>query len=122
MSTYNMVFGRDDTNLFKAISNILKTDEFGRYRDCWVELNEKEEPIIAIYTRNGGGNREGHMPDFSKHANYLYDKDDDFDCTYATIYFSTPDEYKDDFSKIAKKEPVNMSENWKILIDNLFKK
>lgn len=31
-----------------------------------------------------------------KHPNYLKDKDDSFDCTYASVYYSVPEEYKDE--------------------------
>jgi hypothetical protein len=77
-----------------------------------VEEGEDHKPEIHVYTRNGGGNRqhwsfsyendageacecpgciiEHRLP---KHPNYLSDHDDDFDCTYATIHFSVPEEH-----------------------------
>jgi hypothetical protein len=58
--------------------------------------------VVAIYTRQGGGNRECWCDDYdnhedyclsanneelTNHPNYLSDSDDDFDSTYATFYF-----------------------------------
>ena len=68
----------------------LNESDFGRFRDAHVAEGE-----IAVYTRCGGGNREDYEEMFeslSQHPRYLRDKDDDFDSTYATIYFSVPAE------------------------------
>jgi len=65
----------------------------GRFRDIWVEPDGK---TICLYTRNGGGNREWmqHVFDILRqHPYYQSDEDDDFDETYASIYFRVPDEY-----------------------------
>jgi hypothetical protein len=64
----------------------------GRFRDIY--LNEDGTKII-LYTRNGGGNREGYWYVFKilkAHPNYLIDYEDDFDSTYAYIEFSVPKE------------------------------
>lgn len=103
MSLYNVLFGKNP--LSGVILGMLELTESdcGRYRDCFIT-----EGKIAIYTRLGGGNREcfcdaqqvaeGHSSCFRRyieklqaHPNYLSDKDDDFDSTYATFYFSFPD-------------------------------
>lgn len=68
--------------------------DFGRFRDAYLSPDGEQ---IIVYTRNGGGNREYYQDVFdtlSKHPNYLRDEDDDFDETYASIYFSVPDEFK----------------------------
>jgi len=39
-----------------ALLNEAEVD-VGRFRDAWVEPDEAGEPVIVIYTRNGGGNR-----------------------------------------------------------------
>lgn len=104
MSMYGLLFGRNSlSTLILAMLNLTEGD-VGRFRDVFIS-----EGKIAVYTRNGGGNRECwnegekedcHCPGcvithyLPKHPNYLYDKDDDFDCTYATIYFSFPEQYK----------------------------
>lgn len=90
--------------IFSALN--LTRAAVGRYRDAFVIKGE-----IAIYTRNGGENRKcprvHHnkldclvMDCFSciithrlpKHPNYLRDVDNEFDSTFATIYFSIPKE------------------------------
>lgn len=66
----------------------------GRFRDIYYD---KKEGKIILYTRNGGGNREDYWYVFDllrKHPNYISDYDDDFDCTYAYIAFSVPEEFK----------------------------
>jgi hypothetical protein len=86
----------------------------GRFRDAWVEKGDGNQPVIAIYTRNGGGNRESYedvIAGLQSHPLYLRDADDDFDSTYATFYFSTPDELIEAFRVVAQ-EPVDTSERW----------
>jgi len=104
MSMYGLLFVRNPlSNLILAMLD-LTTEDVGRFRDVFIS-----EGKIAVYTRNGGGNRDcwndgekedchcpgciitHHLP---KHPNYLSDEDDNFDCTYATIYFSFPEQYK----------------------------
>ena len=53
-----------------------------------------------------------------KHPNYLRDQDDDFDSTYATIYFSIPPEMKELASKLESGEfkPV---ERWHTALEGL---
>lgn len=94
MSLYNILHGQSEVVPF--IMAVLKKEplDFGRFRDAWIENG-----TFAIYTRNGGGNREYYMPaDIEEWDGYISDKDDDFDNTYATIYFEIPDRYKDFFS------------------------
>lgn len=146
MSMYEMVFANGEKGLpllgalgFKSVSDV------GRYRSSWVEKGEGGEARIAVYTRNGGGNRDHwddekeagescdctgctimfHLP---KHPLYLFDRDDEFDCTYATVYFRVPEELKKIFSESdpgwEKKlqEEVNMSDVWQKTIDSIGKK
>jgi hypothetical protein len=95
----------------------LSAGDVGRFRDAYIADGK-----IAIYTRNGGGNREcwethgdGDDPGCScpgciieevlpQHPHYLYDEDDDFDSTYATIYFSFPTEYAEALSLLGEDE------------------
>lgn len=70
----------------------LSHQDVGRFRDVFV--TDKDE--IAVYTRNGGGNRASYQHVFdalAQHPCYLRDEDDSFDSTYATIYFKFPDEF-----------------------------
>jgi len=103
-----------------------------RFRDAWVEKSD-DGPVIAIYTRQGGGNRTcycdedpqpRHVPEncyaacneaLQAHPLYLRDADDAFDSTYATFWFRVPDECREVLAEAAV-EPVNMSERWKAAI------
>lgn len=104
----------------------------GRFRDAWVERDDDGEPIIAVYTRNGGGNRECYCDDedepgsctgcrgeaFATHPLHLRNVDDDFDCTYATYYFSVPPEHRDELAALAQ-DHVDTSARWVALIDGI---
>ncbi len=100
-----------------------------RFRDAWVEKGE-DGPVIAVYTRQGGGNREcyceggeagpAHVPEscyaacneaLAAHPLYLRDADDDFDGTYATFYFRAPEEWREVLAEAAV-EPVDTDERW----------
>lgn len=103
MSLYNMLFGESPlSDILLKMLGLTRADT-GRFRDCyitkWGGPSEGDKtPRIAIYTRNGGGNREDyqHVTDaLQAHPNYLDDFDDDFDCTYATYIFSVPEKYKE---------------------------
>lgn len=88
----------------------LTRGDVGRYRDCLVAQGE-----IAVYTRNGGGNREDYEGVFealAAHPCYLRDADDDFDSTYATIFFRFPDEYAADLKAIDSGVPFEPSKKW----------
>ena len=119
MSMYDMVAADGHQNLRGAfLLAALDNPDIGRFRDAWVEKSADGEPVIAIYTRNGGGNREDYedvIADLQDHPLYLRDADDDFDSTYATFYFRTPDELVEAFRESAG-EPVNMSDRWQAAI------
>ena len=133
MSMYNLVFGQNPaSDVLLALLNLTRQD-VGRFRDVTVS-----DGTIAVYTRNGGGNRE-HYPDdqeageschctgciityhLPKHPNYIRDIDDDFDQTYATIYFSFPPEYADDLKKLDSGEVFDPSQRWLDKIEALKK-
>tara|TARA_Y100000310_G_scaffold2377_1_gene3063 strand:+ start:2803 stop:3231 length:429 start_codon:yes stop_codon:yes gene_type:complete len=127
---YNLLFGTNPIAPFLLGMLGLNVPDVGRFRDAFVT-----EGKIAVYTRNGGGNREHWDYDLGnettkesgaecscsgciinyrlpKHPNYLYDRDDDFDSTYATIYFSFPDEWKELLEKVDSGEPFDPDERW----------
>lgn len=117
MSLYNMMFG--ENQLAPLIVRTLgKTEgDFGRFRDAFVADGK-----ICIYTRCGGGNREDYLDVFEQmrdHPNFLEDKDDDFDSTYCTFFFSFPDDFKRELEKINAKEPWDPSERWQKMINAL---
>jgi len=110
MSLYNALFGMNPSAPLILATLGLRASDVGRFRDAFVANGE-----IAIYTRNGGGNREeyqGVIDALARHPNYLRDADDDFDCTYATIYFSFPAEYADVLKSLDRKEPFDPDKRW----------
>ena len=116
---YNILFGENANQrdfLFKLLE--LTPGDCGRYRDIYVIEN-----YIVVHTRNGGGNRDDYEDVFetlSQHPLYAYDEDDDFDCTYADIYFRYPKGYEDILSEMAKGT-VTPSEKWQLLFSALNK-
>ena len=90
MSIYNMIFGVNP-NADQLLGILGKTEgDFGRFRDVFVN-----DGYIVVHTRNGGGNRDDYQwvfDEMSQHPWYSHDADDDFDCTYANIYFKIPDD------------------------------
>jgi hypothetical protein len=134
---YGLVFGGEGPktrgDVLLAVLGFESYGDVGRYRDSWVEKDPDGEPVIAVYTRNGGGNRECWADGEDEpcagdctgciatvrlpaHPMYLRDRDDDFDSTYATFYFRAPEEYRDQLAEVAQ-DPVNMSEVWLKAID-----
>jgi hypothetical protein len=68
----------------------LRPEMIGRFRDHWVERDGDDALILAVYTRNGGGNREeyaGNNAAMQALPTYIEDADDNFDNTYATFRF-----------------------------------
>jgi len=107
----------------------------GRFRDAWIEQDPTDGLRIAVYTRNGGGNREHSCADapeltctgcvmdaLPQHPLYLRDADDSFDSTYATVYFRFPDTIPADLRGALVEvaiEPVDMSEKWREAIEEV---
>jgi hypothetical protein len=123
---------------------LLDSAVFPRLRDVWVEKHP-DGPLIAVYTRQGGGNRECHCEGgpgsarfaerhvpascyaaaneaLAKHPLYVRDADDSFDATYATFWFRLSDQWPDDIlealAEIAQ-DPVDMSARWQQAIDRI---
>ena len=90
MSFYSMFFGKNpNTDIILALVGLKEVD-VERYRDCWIDFDDKE---IGIYTRTGGGNREGYPQEILYASPYFKTTyDDDYDCTYATFVFRFPEE------------------------------
>jgi hypothetical protein len=116
---YNTLFGENSSQsgfLFGLLGK--EPGDFGRYRDIYVT-----EEHIVVHTRNGGGNREDYedvFDEMSDHPLYSHDEDDDFDCTYANIYFHHPEEYKEVLKEMAEGT-ITPSEKWKMLFEALGK-
>ncbi len=115
-----MLFGK---NVFaEALLKILNLnkEETGRFRDCYLS----DANTIVVYTRNGGGNREEYQSVIDKlktHPNYKKDYDDDFDCTYCSIEFNVPEQYKEFIAKLTEEAGVgkNPKDKWKQLHEEL---
>jgi len=130
MSMYNMLFGVNQySDLLLSFLGLTKGD-FARFRD----VSLTKDGNIAVYTRLGGGNREcwcsspkEHSEDgcygrtieqLQKHPHYLSDQDDDFDSTYATFYFSVPDQYKEITEAMPKSKQSN-DDKWTKKLDEI---
>ena len=106
MSLYNILFGENlDADELLTLLELGTTYPMPpRYRNCWLD---KERKQIVVYTRAGGGNREHNNDETEpgwkcecwgcdmqyvvpKHPRYSHDEDDDFDSTYAKIYYDIP--------------------------------
>lgn len=180
MSMYNAIFGTNPFAdlLLSAVG--LDRSAVGRFRDCYIE-----DGMIAVYTRNGGGNRDcwclsmgashegntvtkvvedmcslevaqekgyeivGRYPNpklvkarfpreecaspesaqcdccgcfmtYRVHTLpfYSHDRDDDFDSTYATIYFKPPQEIMDALSAFPASD-LSGDEKWDAFFDGL---
>ena len=112
MSLYNNLFGENsESSVLLGMIGVNK-EYFDRYRD--VDLIENGTKI-RVFTRLGGGNREGYVETWDKiqnHELYIRDYDDDFDCTYAYIEFKIPEKFKDTAKKMFKGEPVSFSDKF----------
>ena len=117
MSLYNMIFGMNPDS-DKLLEFLGKTrEDFGRFRNVYME-----DGMIVVHTRNGGGNREYYedvFDEMSEHPWYSHDADDDFDCTYANIYFKVPDNHKDFVAIMNLNEGSKPSEQWAELFATL---
>lgn len=108
MTMYNILFGRNPmSRLLLAMLNLTESDT-GRFRDCYLTRVPPEpdggELHIAIYTRNGGGNRDDYQEVTARlqaHPQYVSDTDDDFDATYALYVFTVPEKFKATVEELA---------------------
>lgn len=138
MSLYNTLFDINSLTpvLLKCLG--IAIEDIPRFRDCCIDKDR-----IIIYTRTGGSNRdyyeniERHLKncgcnpdddcnkikwnaDLRKNPNFMDDKDDDFDRTYAYFYYSFPPEYAEDLKALgAENNSYTPSEKWKLLISSL---
>lgn len=143
---YNMIFGTNPYGAPVMACLGLRPADVGRFRDVFVEKD-----FVAVYTRNGGNNRhhygeyvpgsfemdeieglEGRPTDCDctgctmmvkvpKLKFYDHDTDDEFDNTYATIYFKHPPKFAKDLAKIANHEPFDPDQRWHDAIEALGK-
>lgn len=127
MSMYNMIHGVNP--LTPVLLSILNTGvcAIPRFRDCYFDGEH-----IVIYTRTGGGNRDHYdepnadnpdgpwNSDLRELSGYLRDEDDDYDSTYASFYYSVPEQFGyllDKLKSMAQKK--TQSERWEAAIDRI---
>lgn len=94
MSLYNMLFGQNpQADLLLAVIG-LRTTDVQRFRDVHAS---DDGTSISVYTRTGGGNREGY-PNLAMRskAGWRGSVDDDYDSTYCTDEFAVPAEFVSD--------------------------
>lgn len=113
---YNTLFGQNDQAGFLLELLGKSSGDFGRFRDVYVT-----EDHIVVHTRCGGGNRESYQDVFDEmvqHPLYAYDEDDDFDSTYADIYFKHPEGYEEMLKEMAQGT-ITPSEKWQLMLTAL---
>lgn len=93
MSMYNIMNKGSNENAHEILNMIGLTEkDIPRYRDVSLWNNNTEIRVIA---RVGGGNRQDYQEEINtlkQNEFYLKDIDDDFDSTYAYIFFKVPTE------------------------------
>jgi len=94
---------------------VLGNPVIARFRDAWAEKGENG-PVIHIYTRQGGPNREAFAASneaLQAHPLYLRDADDSFDCTYAGFWFAAPaGKVAEALAEVAV-DPVDTDARWR---------
>jgi len=102
---YDIINNGSNENAHKLLNLIgLTKEDFPRYRDTSLWNNNTE---IRVLTRAGGGNREeyqANIDELKKNEYYLQDEDDDFDSTYAYIFFKVPEQYLESVKDIKTDE------------------
>ena len=92
---YNMMCGNNP--LYVLLQAVLDTEgklpEVPRWRDVYTTTADDGSPLIVIFARIGGNNRETYQSDIDAlrwHPCYLRDQDWPTDDTYAEFFFRVP--------------------------------
>lgn len=133
MSLYNMLFGVQPTASIALAVLGLNETQVPRFRDAYFAWDDdsQSEPVIVVYTRTGGGNREHYdapcedNPDgpwnctLQELPGYIRDADDDYDSTYATFHFRVPDDYRAAVVAYLQQNghPGSSQERWNAVLD-----
>lgn len=98
MSFYNMLFGMNgQSDLLLAVIGLRRVD-VERFRDV---RSDDNGALIEVYTRTGGGNREGYPNLVMRNRpEWAGSEDDDFDGTYCTDTFAVPEQWRSDVAAL----------------------
>lgn len=104
MSLYRIMHGVNPVTFFVLPLLGKHPEEYPRFRDSFIGDPERDDTAgkLILYTRTGGGNREAYEEDntlITEMDGFLFDYDDDFDCTFANWVFDIPEKWVDDISK-----------------------
>lgn len=118
---YNMINGFDISCVTLLPMLGRKSEEYPRFRDCWLS---DDHTHIEIYTRVGGNNRNCGFGEekLYEDKNFAYTVDDDFDNTYAIYAFKVPDKWKNDFELIKEGKYSEVSEEYINVVKDMYPK
>lgn len=126
MSMYNMLHGMNPATFLILPMLGKHPDNYPRFRDCFITDEEADvEDKIIIYTRTGGGNRDGYEAEnaaMQAMPTFVRDYDDPFDCTYANFVFDVPEEWKEDYDKITTQRTSEISDEYKARLYEVYPK
>lgn len=115
MSLYNMVHGVNPAAFFILPMLGKHPDEYPRFRDCFLRDEERPEydNHIHIFTRTGGGNRDGYEQEnqaMRDMEGFVADFDDSFDSTFASWVFKVPEKWANDFNALVEGRKDDVSD------------
>jgi len=113
LDLYNNV---NTKQILKAIG--IKEDDIPRLRGVGIDDGK-----ILIHTRTGGGNRECYEEEndnLTKNEFYLYDEDEEFDCTYANFWYRIPEKLTEKLLKLEDKKSKAVLGDSKVAIGLMF--
>lgn len=126
---YNMIFPggfERGAILLGPLMGARSFQQFGRYRDCWIEHDGDGGVVLHVYTRVGGGNRKDYAAEIEwmrSRPNFITDADDTFDSTYASFWFRIDVSDQDFGPQLMDKlreiavEPVDTAIKWQKAIE-----
>jgi hypothetical protein len=122
-----MVFGFNAAVLWCLPMLGKHPDEYPRFRDCFLgdEAYPEYNGHIHVYTRTGGGNREGYEAEnqaMRDMTGFVTDFDDDFDSTFASWVFEVPEKWKADFALIVTNRQKEISPAYREQMKSVYPK
>jgi len=127
MSLYNAIHGTTSATFFVLPMLGKHPNQYPRFRDCFTddEENPQYKDHIHIYTRTGGGNREGYAEENQQIRDmngFVTDFDDSFDSTFASWIFKVPEKWENDFKAFSEGKLKNISKEYRLQLDSVFPK